>query len=119
MCRPPSPVDNQALVNFKDMLLASRMQMEGQELPPDTGKKMLAQLQNLMKTRKNPRYWTEYLAYRQGKPVSEILHEFHPVYDRLHAWEREKYFRKVYNAIQRLVEKYGGPPLLPPPLQQV
>jgi len=116
--RPQSPVDNRALVNFKDTLLASRKQMEGQELPPDTGKKMLAQLQNFMKTRKDPKYWTEYLAYCQGKPVSEILREFHPEYDRLHAWEREKYFRKVYNAIQRLVEKYGGPPLQPAGPQQ-
>jgi hypothetical protein len=112
MCRPQLPVDNSALTNFKDLLLAMRKQMEGQELPPDTGKKMLVQLQNFMKTRKEPKYWREYMAYRDGKEVAEILREFHPAYDGLHTWEREKYFRKVYNAIQRLVEKYGGRPLL-------
>jgi len=111
ICQPQSPVDNAAIANFKDMLLAARKQMEGQELPPETGKKMLTELQNLMKTRKDPKYWREYLAYRSGKPVAEILREFHPEYDHLHTWEREKYFRKVYNAIQRLVDKYGGPPL--------
>ena len=100
------------------MLRAIRKQMEGQELPPDTGEKMLTRLQNLMKTRKDPKYWKEYLAFRDGKEVVEILREFHPEYDRLHAWEREKYFRKVYNAIQRLVEKYGGRPLPPVAPQQ-
>jgi len=38
--------------------------------------------------------------------------------EQLHAWKREKYFRKVYNAIQRLVKKYGGPPLQPAAPQQ-
>jgi len=118
MFRPQSPVDNSALMNFKDLLLAMRKQMEGQELPPDTGEKMLTRLQDLMKTRKEPKYWREYMAYRDGKEVAEILREFHPEYDRLHTWEREKYFRKVYNAIQRLVEKYGGRPLRRPAPQQ-
>ena len=113
MCRPQSPVDNSALATFKDMLLSTRKQIEGQELPPDTGEKVLTQLQDLMKVRKDPKYWREYMAYRAGKDVAEILREFHPEYERLHTWEREKYFRKVYNAIQRLVERYGGRPLQP------
>ena len=119
ICRPKSPADSSALATFKDILLAARKQIEGQELPQDTGERILAQFQNLMKTRKDPKYWKEYLAYLDGKPVAEILREFHPEYERLHAWEREKYFRKVYNAIQRLVEKYGGPPFPPPTPQGV
>jgi len=74
----------------------------------------LSHLINLMKTRAEPKYWQEYRAYCTGKSVSKILSEFHPAYGRLHAWEREKYFRKVYNAIKRLVEKYGGSPLNAP-----
>ena len=90
ICRPESPADSSALATFKDILLAARKQMEGQELPPDTGERILAQCRNLMKTRRGPKYWKEYLAYVGGKPVAEILREFHPEYERLHAWERDK-----------------------------
>jgi hypothetical protein len=62
-------------------------------------------------TRKEPRYWREYQAYRAGKQVSEILREFHPKYEQLHGHDREMYFRKIYYAIKRLVKRYGGPPL--------
>jgi hypothetical protein len=115
---PEIPVDNCLLVVLRDLLLSMRMQLEGGELPSDTGEKTLRHLKNLMAIRKEPRYWREYRAYRNGKLVSEILREFHPAYDQLHSWEREKYFRKVYNAIQRLVEKYGGLPLNTPPPQE-
>ena len=79
---------------------------------------MLIQLRNFMRTRKDPKYWKEYMAYLGGRSVADILRQFHPEYASLHAWEREKYFRKVYNAIQRLVEKYGGPSLPPTPQQR-
>jgi hypothetical protein len=116
---PESPVDSDSLAIFLDMLRSMRKQMEGEALPPDTGEKTLRHLKNLVATRREPRYWREYRAFCSGKQVSEILREFHPAYDQLHTWEREKYYRKIYNAIQRLVEKYGGPPLskTPPPHQ--
>jgi hypothetical protein len=111
--RPQSPVDSGVLVEFKESLLWMRNQLEGSEIPSDSGEKFVAILKNFTKTRGKPKYWREYLAYLSGRTVSQILREFHPQRDRLQTWEREKYFRKVYNAIQRLVEKYGGPPLPP------
>jgi hypothetical protein len=117
--RSDSPVDSELLANFRDLLQLMRKQMEGEALPPDTGERTPRHLKNLAAIRKEPTYWREYRAYCNGKLVSEILREFHPAYDQLHGWDREKYFRKIYNAIQRLVEKYGGPPLTktPPPQQ--
>jgi hypothetical protein len=116
--RPGSPVSIESIASSLDLLRLLRMQMEGAVLPPDSGEAALRCLKNLMATRNEPKYWREYRAWRDGKPVSEILRELHPGYDQLHSWEREKYFRKVYNAIQRLVEKYGGPSLSVPPPQR-
>jgi hypothetical protein len=113
--RSDSPVDVELLADFLGLLQLLRKQMEGAEFPPDTGEKLLRRFKNLTAIRKEPRYWREYRAFRDGKSVSEILREFHPGYDQLHSWQRAKYFRKVYNAIQRLVGKYGGPPLSAPP----
>lgn len=106
--RPQSPVDSSILANFRDQILRARRVLKGDALPPDTGERSLRYLKNLMAIRKEPRYWREYRAYCDGKPVSEILREFHPGYDQLHSWEREKYFRKVYNGIQRLVRNMVG-----------
>ena len=108
---PDTPVDSDVLAICLHNLKLIRQHMEGQVLPPDTGIQTLRHLKNLAAIRKEPRYWAEYRAYRNGKQVSEILREFHAGYKELHGWEREKYFRKIYTAIQRLVEKYGGPAL--------
>lgn len=117
MYPPPSPVRKNVLTDLRDSLVAMREQIEGHELPSDTGQTSLAKLERLVRTPTEPKYWREYTSYLNNKPVSEILREFHPQYDQLHGWEREKYFRKVYNAIKRLVEQYGGPPLAPAPPQ--
>jgi len=114
--RPKFPVDKNALSLFTDLLRAMREQQEGAAVPPDAGKVFLGRLQSFLETRKDPKYWKEYQAYLSGRPVSDILREFHPEYERLKTWERGKYFRKVYNALQRLVAKYGGPALKEPPL---
>ena len=112
-----SPVDTSALIEVKKWLVLMRIQLEGGELPQDTGRRWLKTFENALKTRTEPKYWREYQAYRSGKSVAEILRINHPQYDQLHAWEREKYFRKVYNAIKRLVKKYGGPAVPPIPPQ--
>ena len=52
---------------------------------------------------------------KQTGPPHEILREFHPEYEQMHEWEREKYYRKIYIAIQRLVERFGGPSMSGPP----
>jgi hypothetical protein len=114
--RPDVPVSNAGLASILNILQLMRKQMDGAQLPPDTGEKSLRYLKNLMAIRKEPKYWREYRAYCDGKTVSEILRDSHPSYVQLRTWERDKYFRKVYNAIQRLIQKYGGPPLnIPPP----
>ena len=111
-----TPIDNNVLLAFSELLQKMRLQIDGLELPPDTGEKLLSHLQNLIKTRKDPNYWKEYCAFISGKSVSDVLRAFHPAYETLHGWDRAQYFRKVYNAIRRLVDKYGGPamPAQPP-----
>ena len=114
---PVSPVHDTVLTALRVTLISAREAIERHELAPDIGQKSLARLVNLVKTRTEPKYWREYTAYLNKKPVAAILHEFHPQYGQLHSWDREKYFRKVYNGIQRLVGQYGGPPLPPAPPQ--
>ena len=104
---PPVSVEN---VNTLGVLLsAARADIEGDETPVPS-KELLDIFRNLLKERRRSKYWNEYLDHVAGKSVSQILRERHPQWSQLDdPLKKVRYFRKVYNGIQRLVEKYGGP----------
>lgn len=101
-----SPAGVRDLRKIRDFIATLRQTLDGAASGVQADR-FVRLLQDLAKRRRDPRYWKEYLAYREGKPISEILREMHPECSKLRGWEREQYFRKFYAGIQRLAAQYG------------
>ena len=104
---PPVTVENMNTLGV--LVSAARADIEEDETPVPS-KELLDIFRNLLKERKRSKYWNDYLDHLAGKSVSQVLRERHPQWSRLDdPFKKHQYFNKVYNGIQRLVEKCGGP----------